>query len=225
MTPLVAAALLFVALHIGVPGSPARGAVVARLGEAGYLGLYSVLALAALLWMISAFGHAPRQELWALTPGLALTARVLVFAACLFVAGGLTLANPAGIPLGARPPAAEASGLLRVTRHPLMWGFALWAAGHMVANGDPASLVLFGSFLVTALGGAAGIDRRRARAGGDRWRAFAAGTSYLPFAAILRGRNRLVVTEGALWWRLGLGVVLFWALLHFHPVIAGVSVS
>ncbi len=223
MTPLVAAALLFVALHIGVPGSPVRGAAVARLGEGGYLRLHSVLTLAALLWMISAFGHAPRLELWALTPGLALTAKVLVFVACLFVAGGLTLANPAGMPLRGRRP-SEASGLLRVTRHPMMWGFALWAAGHMVANGDPASLVFFGSFLVTALGGAAGIDRRRARAGWDNWRVFAAGTSYFPFAAILEGRNRLVLSEGALWWRLVLGVVLFWALLRFHPVISGVSV-
>jgi predicted DCC family thiol-disulfide oxidoreductase YuxK len=71
-----------------------------------------------------------------------------------------------------------ARGVLRITRHPVMWGVGLWAAVHLVANGDLASLLFFGGFLLTALGGAWHLDRRLAATEGERWRCFVAVTSF-----------------------------------------------
>src|ERR687883_287202 len=58
---------------------------------------------------------------------------------------------------------AEPTGIQRVTRHPMLWSFAIWAAVHVIGNGDTASLVFFGAFLVTALAGMPSIDAKLAR--------------------------------------------------------------
>jgi len=48
-----------------------------------------------------------------------------------------------------------------ITRHPFLWGIALWALVHLIINGDLASLILFGSLLLLAVGGTLAIDARR----------------------------------------------------------------
>ena len=70
-----------------------------------------------------------------------------------------------------------------------MWGIVLWAAVHILANGDLASLLFFGGLLLTALRGSLHLDRRMAADQGERWRRFTAVTSYAPFAAMLGGRQ------------------------------------
>jgi uncharacterized membrane protein len=82
-------------------------------------------------------------------------------------------------------------GMIRITRHPFLWGVALWALVHLAANGDLASTIFFGSLLVLALGGTTTIDAKRRRVFGDAWQRFADVTSNVPFAAILTGRNSL----------------------------------
>jgi uncharacterized membrane protein len=81
--------------------------------------------------------------------------------------------------------------MVRITRHPFLWGVALWALVHLIVNGDLAGLILFGALLVLALGGTVSIDAKRRRAFGEQWTQFAAVTSCVPFAAIAAGRNRL----------------------------------
>jgi len=74
--------------------------------------------------------------------------------------------------------------------------------------------------LLTALGGAAHLDRRLAATEGERWRRLVAVTSFVPFAALLAGRQRWVGAElrrPILW---GLG--LFALLLALHPALFGV---
>jgi uncharacterized membrane protein len=76
---------------------------------------------------------------------------VMPVAALLFV-GGLTTPNPtiagkAFIDNEIAPP----SGVLRITRHPMMWAFGLWACSHLIANGDLASLLFFGAIAALAL--------------------------------------------------------------------------
>jgi uncharacterized membrane protein len=113
-------------------------------------------------------------------------------------------------------------GILRITRHPFLWGLTLWALAHMIANGDLAALVLFGSLLVLCLIGTRSIDAKRQRAFGDRWERFAALTSNIPFAAIKEGRNQLKIAEIG-WQRLAGAVFLYMAAMHFHAKIFGVS--
>jgi uncharacterized membrane protein len=113
-------------------------------------------------------------------------------------------------------------GILRVTRHPLLWGIALWAFAHLLANGDVASVLLFGTFLVLALLGPFLIDAKRRRARGAAYERFLAVTSNVPFAAIAAGRTSLHAAELG-WWRIAAGLLLYVAFLAGHRWLFGVS--
>ena len=104
-----------------------------------------------------------------------------------------------------------------ITRHPFRWGIALWALVHLIINGDLASLILFGSLLVLAVGGTLAIDAKRRRNFGEQWIKFAQVTSDIPFAAIAAGRNRLgpaLVEIGV--WRPLAAILLYAAAFYLH---------
>jgi uncharacterized membrane protein len=217
-TNLVVAAIAFLATHY-LSSTPLREVLVATLGRA-YVAMYSLLAFATLGWMIWAFYHAAFVNLWyavALRPvPLIVMPFALVFLVC-----GLTTPNPTLVGRERLLKSVQpAHGILRVTRHPMMWGFALWAGSHIVARGDAAALIFFGTFLVLALSGTWLIDRRKAAALGDHWQRFAAVTSNVPFAAILGGRNKFKLAEiGG--WRILLALAVYAALLRMHHWLFG----
>lgn len=224
MTELVVAAAFFVGIHVFISGTALRDRFVARLGERGFLGFFSVLSIVALGWLVWSYGRAPYVELW--TPAAALRPLVLllVLAAFLLVVIGLTTPSPTVVGGEAQLAREEpAAGILRVTRHPFLWGVATWAFAHLLANGDAASLTLFGSLLALALIGPPSIDRKRARRLGERWERFAARTSNVPFAAIIAGRSSLDVAAIG-WWRIALALVLYAAFLLLHRPLFGVAV-
>ena len=68
--------------------------------------------------------------------------------------------------------------MFAITRHPMMWGFALWAVVHAIVNPTPASLVLSAAIAFLALVGAALQDCKKARLLGDVWRDWQAQTSF-----------------------------------------------
>jgi uncharacterized membrane protein len=223
MFSLLAAAAFFLAIHLLVSGTRVRDALTGRIGEGPYMGLFSFSSLAGLVWLGLAFAGARGQPAyWDLTP---LTRQIqlgLQLLAMLLIVPGLTTPNPTSVRQeGALDRADVVKGMLRITRHPFLWGVAIWAAGHLLVNGDPASLVLFGTLLVLALFGTASIDAKRRRALGAKWDAFAAQTSNVPFGAIAAGRQKLSLGEIG-WWRLLLAVAI-WALLTWaHPYLFGV---
>ena len=223
MTELIAAAAFLLATHYGISSTPLRAWLVARLGERPYLGLYSLIALGAIVWVVSAYRRAPYIELW-LAPGwLAWVPLIVVPFALVLAVSGLSAPNPTAV--GAadaldRPEPVR--GIFRVTRHPFLWSVGLWAAAHIVVNGDLAGLVLFATFGALALVGTLLIDRKFAARRGADWQRFAAATSNLPFAAILAGRQRLVMIEIG-WWRIALALVIYIALLAAHPWLFGAS--
>lgn len=212
----------FVASHLGLASTPLRDRLIARLGEKGFLGLYSLLAFLLLLTLFLAYRQASHHVyLWLPGPGVRHLPMLIMPLAFLLIAGGVLTPNPSAVGMtGALDRPEPASGVLRITRHPVMWGVGLWAAVHILANGDLASLLFFGAFLLTALGGAWHLDRRMAATEGERWRRFAADTSFLPCAALLAGRQRWAWAEWR-WpavWGLGLFVLLF----GLHPYLFGV---
>ena len=95
--------------------------------------------------------------------GLRTAAYVLVFIAFLFAVIGIMTPSPTTVGMESRLDPETARGMVRITRHPFLWGVGLWAATHLVVNGDLASLILFGTFLVLAIGGTAAIDAKRRR--------------------------------------------------------------
>ena len=193
MLNLVAASACFLLIHFGVSGTRLRDTLVLRLGEGPYRGAFALASVIGLVWMIYGYGHAPTVALWAPLPGLRPAAFALVFVAFLFVGIGLATPSPTRVGMESRLAQGTdmARGMVRVTRHPFLWGVALWSLVHLLMNGDLASVILFGSLLLLALGGTAAIDAKRRRKFGDGWTRFAQTTSSVPFAAILSGRNRI----------------------------------
>ena len=221
MIELLAAALVLLASHFGISSTPLRAWLVARLGERFYLVLYSLIALAAISWLISAWARAPYIEMWALAPWLAWAPLLVMPLALLLVVGGLSTPNPTAV--GAPDVLSQGEpvqGVFRITRHPVMWGVGLWAGSHLVANGNLASLVLFTSLGALALLGTLLIDRKYAARRGADWQRFAAATSNLPLAAIVSGRQRFAFAEIG-WWRILVALVVFAVLLAVHPWLFG----
>lgn len=225
MTALIAAALFFVLLHLLVSGTLLRGAIVTMIGEGPFMGLFSLASVAGLVWLGWAYGQAKGTGpvYWDLGTAANQAAVGLVLLAMLLAVPGLATPNPTSVKQeGALEKPDAIKGMLRITRHPFLWGVAIWAFAHLLANGDLPSVILFGSLLVLALFGTASIDAKRKRALGAKWDAFAGQTSGVPFAAILAGKQKLSLGEIG-WWRLLLGVAVWAALLWGHPFLFGVN--
>jgi uncharacterized membrane protein len=224
MGNLVAAAVFFLAIHFGVSGTGLRDRLVRAMGEKAFRGLFSLASLAGLIWLIKAYGDAPRVDLWGQLLMLKPIGAFLMLVAFLFVVIGLTTPSPTiagGESQLSRD--APARGIVRITRHPFLWGVALWALVHLTINGDLASVILFGSLLVLAVGGTASIDRKRRRAFGEHWDRFALSTSNVPFATIVSGRNQ----PGAALREIGIvrpliAVAIYAAAFVFHARVFGV---
>ena len=211
MEPLLAATAAFVLTHFA-SSTPLRGAAVRAIGEWPWRGLYSLVAFATLGWMIWAYGQAPRgAPLWPPLPLLPLL--VMPFALVLLVFGygrNPTMVGAEKLLKSEEP----ARGIIRITRHPLMWTVMLWSIAHVAARADARAIVFFGGlFLVAALGTLL-MDRKKR--GNTDWPRFAALTSNVPFVAIAQGRNRIVWREIG-WARPAIGLGLFAAILLVHP--------
>lgn len=226
LNTLFLATVLFVAGHFLLSSRPPRRAMTELLGAQGFRIGYSLVALAAFVWMLRAYEAAPVTVVW--YPPLAFTwVPVLVMPIALLLAVcGLT--TPSVTMVGGESRLSDPSthdvapGMLRVTRHPFLWGTALWSASHLLVNGEAAEMILMAGILVLSLGGMKHIDLRRETELGSAWGPMALTTSALPFAALASGRTTMD-WKGIGWWRPAVALALYAALLHLHPTIFGVS--
>ena len=216
MTTLLAATAVFLITHF-VTSTPLRAVLVKAIGEWPYRGIYSLVALATLAWMITAYANAPRDLLW---PGLRFVPlAVMPFAFVLLACGYWR--NPTMVGADKLLKSDDpARGMIRITRHPLMWAVMLWAGAHILARGDLKSVVFFGAFLLLAGIGTVLMDARK-RSNPD-WARFAPVTSNLPFVAIAQGRNHIVWSEIG-WLRPLIGLALFGAFFSGHAWLFGAA--
>jgi uncharacterized membrane protein len=192
MANLIAAAVFFLAIHFGVSGTRLRDRLVGVLGERAFRGLFALASVVGLIWIARAYSHAPHVDLWGQLLALKPIASALVLVAFAFIVIGVSTPSPTTAGMESQlTREVQVRGMTRITRHPFLWGTALWALVHFIVNGDAASAVLFGSLLLLALAGTASIDAKRRRNYGERWEQFARLTSNVPFAAIAAGRNQL----------------------------------
>jgi uncharacterized membrane protein len=217
---LLLAAAVWVGVHVGIAGTGLRGAIVARIGEGGFRAAFSILSVAAIILLVIAWRDAPTTPLWFAPGWLRWILALAMLPAFVFFVAALRR-NPTAMG-GEAQLGARATGIQRITRHPMLWSFALWAAVHMLGNGDTAALVFFGAFLVTALAGMPSIDAKLAKRAPEAWAKLAATTSILPFGAIAAGRNRLVLAEIG-WVPPVVGLLAWAAMLHLHARFFGVS--
>jgi len=223
MTDLFIAALFFVGTHIGIGTTPLRTEVIDRIGEGWYRLLFSLVSIVAIVWLVMAYRAAPMVPLWYGGAFFNVLAIIVMPAACLFLVTALIQPNPTAIGQQPDPDAPEpARGMLRVTRHPMMWGIGLWAVTHLLANPDLGSVLFFGAFAVLAFGGAAALDHRLTRQNRPGWGILVQRTSFVPFAAIIEGRQHFVWAEIG-WSRVALALGLYMLLLVAHPWLFGIA--
>ena len=221
---LVIAGVAFCGSHILLSSTRLRGSLRDQLGERGFLAVYSLTSLVIFAWFVAAYSAAPTIVLWPRQRWTALVpVSVMPFAAILLVAGYSTR-NPTAVGMERSARADDpAPGLLRVTRHPVLWAIGLWASSHVVANGDLSSLVFFGLLAALALGGTVLIDRKKQLALGSNWSRLAEVTSNVPFAALVAGRTGLRWRDIGLL-RIAAGLLLYAVLYLAHPIITGLPV-
>jgi uncharacterized membrane protein len=186
---LILGLVLFLGIHTLTTQRDLRARIVASMGEAGYkIGytLISVAGLALVTWGYSNYRATGWIDVWNpptafkhITVALMLPAVILVVAS--YIRGRI----------------------YTTLKHPMLTGVKLWAAAHLLANGDLGSIILFGSFLAWAV-----FDRislkRRPDAGGP------------PIPVGGPGNDLIAIA---------VGVIVYLALAFaFHPVVIGVAV-
>jgi uncharacterized membrane protein len=224
LVSLVISGIAFCGSHVLLSSTGLRGSLRDQLGERGFLAVYSLTALVTFAWFLLAFSQAPTVPLWSPRPWTSLFPVVVMPLAAIFVIAGYTTPNPTAVGMERSVRGDDpAPGILRVTRHPVMWAIGLWAVSHVVANGDLRSLIFFGAFAVLALGGTVLIDRKKQLALGSNWSRLAQVSSNFPFAAVLTGRARLRLRDIS-WLRIIAGLLLYVVLYRGHAIITGVPV-
>lgn len=143
MSLLLAGLFIFFGIHLlpALPGT--RGRLAERIGENGFKMLFSALSLAGFALLIFGYIRAPFIEVWSPPFWLRHFTVVLMLPALIFLAA---------FQLGGR--------LAARLKHPFLSAIKTWAFAHLLANGDLASILLFGSFLAYASYDRISVKRR-----------------------------------------------------------------
>jgi uncharacterized membrane protein len=183
MTLLIIGIVVFLGIHL-LPASPKfREGVAGSLGETGYKAVFSILSIASFALLVWGFAKAPVIQAWVPPPWTRWVAIVLMLPAFIFLV------------------AAYVPGQIKARlKHPFLVSIKTWALAHLIANGDLASILLFGSFLAYAV-----YDRITLK--GRKERAIMAGAPAGPW------NDAIAVV---------LGVVLYLVfLVWLHPLLIG----
>jgi uncharacterized membrane protein len=209
----------FVAAHSAPAAPRLRARLVGHLGRRAYLVAYSALSLALLAWVVAATRRADTTPLWQPAQWQWCVPLAVMPVALLLIVAGLLEPNPLSITLRK----GDALGpVAAITRHPVLWGFLLWAASHVPPNGDLVSVVLFGTMAAFSLAGFALLDAKaRRRLGPEQWREMSQTTSVLPFVALMMGRTTFAPSRRSLL-AAALALSLYaWFLAQGHALLIG----
>jgi uncharacterized membrane protein len=181
--------LLFLGAHTLTTQREMRARLIALVGEGGYksgYALVSLLGLVLIVWSFAAYRAAGMWEIWTPPTWLKHVTVALMLPAVILVV------------------AAYIRGRIYTTlKHPMLSGVKLWAAAHLLANGDIGSIILFGSFLGWAVFDRISLKRRTD-----------AGAPPIPVGG---PSNDLIAVA--------VGIVAYLALAFaFHPVVIGLPV-
>jgi uncharacterized membrane protein len=224
LTSLTAAAAIWIFIHLAIAGTTIRDRLVARIGERGFRAAFALASLANIIWLGLAWGSAgPVRVLWRAPDWLVVLCMLLLIPAVILLVGALTTPNPTAVG-GERALQSDnpAKGVVRITRYPMLWAFALWAAAHLIIVGNLGAAIFMAAFFIVAIAGMFSLDAKYARRVPQQWPAFARVTSILPFTAIVQGRNRFVFSEIG-WWRIAVAIVVWCALVALHPPVYDVN--
>ena len=213
---LIFASAVFVGTHF-LMSHPMRKELVRIFREAGFALLYSVVSLITFGWMVYEFIRAPKaQILWSDNDFVWATATVLTLLAAMLFAGSL-IRNPSFPGASEKLALQKPFGAYRVTRHPMMWSFALWGVAHILVAARPDNFIFSGAIIFLALVGAKAQEIKKARLVGVEWDAWLRQTS---FGLQLGQLGRIGSTP----WIMGIALWLgaSWAHLYLGGYPAGI---
>ncbi len=215
--PYIVAMILFPVSHVLMAIKPVSSRLKAVLGDSGFRIAFSAVSLVMLGWLVWEAVRAPVVPLWSSEPwqhGLAL---MLILIGVILFVFGVGVANPFSVFGSGGAYQAEEPGILRLTRHPALFGLAFWGAGHTLANGSFALMLFFLVQTAFALLGAVSMDRRHKKAMGEQiWTLMTEKTSFWPnpLTIMRRVNNPLRVT---IRWFLSLALIA--GLIALHTVL------
>ena len=199
---LAVASVVFVGTHF-LMSHPLRSPLVSPLGEKGFAGLYSLVALLTFGWMIWAYGPASAeapQPLWDAGRTGYVVATVLMWLGSVLFVGSLRR-NPAFPRPGKTIERIdEPRGVYSITRHPMMWGFTLWSSTHAIVKPTTASLIFCATIALLAMVGVALQDAKKEKLLGGVWREWQSKTSFLPYGRGLKSADAFALVAGTLLW-------------------------
>lgn len=224
MPHLLIAIVVFLVTHIVLAENPVRGLLVRALGERPFAWSYGAVAVLQLIWIGRAVEAAPVVRYWEPPAWTAAVPLLVMPLALLLLVCGFTQNNPTATLAAGRLARREVTGILAVTRNPVMWGLGLWSLAHLAVVAEAAEALRYATFAALALLFLPRIEaKQRAKWGDAAWADFTARSSNVPFAAMAEGRARLAWREIG-WARLAGTAALYVALvLWLHPRIAGVA--
>ncbi len=219
LTLLIAFSAAFVVTHLALSHGSLRANLVTTLGPFRFRLLYSFVAIgtflpaAVIAWTERHLG----PVLWDLPAWIELVVGLPLMLVA-FVLLVLALATPS--PVSMIPGRLEPRGVLRITRHPMNMGLALFGLVHLIGNGSLGDVAFFSTFVLVGVLGAFHQDARFAKDRGAAFADFRRRTSVLPVGAILLGRTSFEPSE--LPWPMVAIAVLAWAAIAvFHGDLFG----
>lgn len=130
MTMLMVGIIIFFGVHL-IPILTLKERLINKWGKLPYIGLFSVMAGIGLALLIYGKGYAPFVEIWQPMIGSHWVPVILMLPASILISW-------AHVP----------SNMKDKLQHPMLMGVTLFSVAHLFANGDLASILLFGSFLI-----------------------------------------------------------------------------
>lgn len=203
---LILANAAFVGSHF-LMSHPLRAPMVKIVGEMGFQVVYSLVSIATLALVYFAFVASPASDLpTSGTTGWIIATLISIPAMVLFA--GSVKGNPAlGLPNAEAQARAAPMGVFTITRHPMMWSFAFWAASHIILHWSWRTTITAAAMGILALVGARLQDGKKRVAMGEAWGEWEAKTSFWP-------RISGFAKAGPLPWAIGLIFFVFLTWLH-----------
>jgi uncharacterized membrane protein len=90
MLSLVLGAICFAGIHLGIAGTTLRDSAIAALGEGAYRAVFSIVSLAAIVWLVMAYKDAPYVATWGILEWWKPITIILMLPAFLLAVIGLT---------------------------------------------------------------------------------------------------------------------------------------
>ena len=186
MTLLIIGIILFLGVHLLPALSDSRRSLIDQMGEEGYRALFSVLSLIGFVLIVWGFANAPVIQVWSPPNWTRYVAMVMM------------------VPVFILLIAAYVPGQIKAkVKHPFLVAIKTWALAHLIANGDLASIVLFGSFLAYAVFDRIALKHRPA-------------AGHMALAETGPVRNDVIAVVG--------GLILYVVfLVWLHPLLIGTS--